>query len=171
MKVLFKNKTKYSKEAYDEFLEFHQEKYGFSYYTYTFAIAVALLFCFVMQIQSKNYFISILTFVILVLFLLWRFYNPIQTVKQEKQSKKIENEQEFIFKFFEKKFLIYSQKLNRQVFYWQLHKVFETEEYFYLYIDKTHAFLLDKQSFEIGTPEGFSDFIREKCKFKFSSKI
>ncbi len=171
MKVLFKNKTKYSKEAYDEFLEFHQEKYGFSYYTYTFAIAVALLFCFVMQIQSKNYFISILTFVILVLFLLWRFYNPIQTVKQEKQSKKIENEQEFIFKFFEKKFLIYSQKLNRQVFYWQLHKVFETEEYFYLYIDKTHAFLLDKQSFEVGTPEGFSKFIREKCKFKFSSKI
>ena len=87
------------------------------------------------------------------------------------KSKKIEKEQEFIFKFFDKKFYIYSKKLNRYVYYWQIRKVFETEEFFYLYIDKTHAFLLDKKGFEIGNIQDFSKFMKQKCKFRFSSKV
>lgn len=171
MKVLFKNKTKYSKEIYKEFLEFHQEKYGASYYLHTIIIIIALLFCIVLQFKYKNYMLSLLTLTILLAFLAWRFYNPIKTVQKELKSKKIEKEQEFIFKFFEKQFSIYSQKLNRRIYYWQLRKVFETEEFFYLYIDKTHAFLLDKQRFEIGTSEEFREFIHRKCRFKFSSRI
>ena len=68
MKVLFKNKTKYSKEIYEEFLGFHQEKYGTRYYAYTALIAIALLFCIVLQIQSKHYWIALLTIFILAYF-------------------------------------------------------------------------------------------------------
>ncbi len=170
MKVLFKNRTKYSKEIYEEFLGFHQEKYGTRYYAYTALIAIALLFCIILQIQSKHYWIALLTIFILALFLIWRIYNPTKIIQKEMKSKKIEKEQEFIFKFFEKNFYIYSKKLNRHVYYWQIRKVFETEEFFYLYIDKTHAFLLDKKGFEVGNIQDFSKFMKQKCKFRFSSK-
>ncbi len=171
MKVLFKNKTKYSKEIYEEFLGFHQEKYGTRYYAYTALIAIALLFGIILQMQSKHYWIALLTIFILALFLVWRIYNPTKIIQKEMKSKKIEKEQEFIFKFFNKKFYIYSKKLNRYVYYWQIRKVFETEEFFYLYLDKTHALLLDKKGFEIGNNQDFSKFMKQKCKFRFSSKI
>ncbi len=171
MKVLFKNKTKYNKEIYRKFLEFHEEKYGKFYYIYTAIITIALLFCMIAQLMSQNYIIFFLTLAILIAFLAWRFYHPIEVVKNEIQSPKIEKEQEFIFKFFEKYFSIYSKKVNRQIKYWKLKKIFETNEFFYLYIDKTHAFLLDKNKFEIGTSEAFRKFISQKCKFRFSSKL
>ncbi len=170
MKVIFKNKTKYSKAVYQQFLEFHQETYGVMYHTYTMAIILALLFCIILQFQSRNYEIALITLAIEIAFITWRFKHPVTTVEKEMQSPKIENEQEFIFKFFEKCFTIYSRKLNRQLYYWQLRKIFETEDFFYLYIDRTHAFLLDKKQFEIGTSDAFRAFISRKCKFRFSSK-
>ena len=170
MKILFKNKTKYTKKIYEEFLEFHQEKYGPSYYFYTAIIFLALLFCVVAQFQAKNYLMALFIFAILAAIMIWRFKNPTEIIKKELKSQKLENEQEFIFKFKEKKVLVYSKKINRQVYYWQLHKVYDSEDFFYLYIDKTHAFLLDKQNFEIGTPEAFTKFMNQKCRFKFSSK-
>lgn len=170
MKVLFKNKTKYSKGIYKEFLEFHQEKYGTSYIFATIIPIILLIFCIVVQIKSKSFLLAILTTIIAIIFAMWRIYNPIKTIRNEVQSKKIENEQEFIFKFYEKYFNIYSQKLNSKIYYWQLHKIFETEEFFYLYIDKTHAFLLSKEGFEVGTSQDFADFINRKCIFKFKKQ-
>ena len=141
MKVLFKNKTKYTKEMYKEFLEFHEEKYGTTYYLYTIIFILAFVF--------------------------WRFYHPIKTVKKEIKSKKIEEEQEFTFKFYDKNFLLYGKKLNVKMYYWQLKRVFETEDKFYLYLDKTDAFILDKQGFEIGNVDDFREFIKRKCIFRY----
>lgn len=170
MKVLFKNKTQYNKEIYKEFLEFHQEKYGTSYIFSTIVPTLLLIFCIIVQLQSRNFYLAILTTIIAILFAGWHFYDPIKTVKKEVQSKKIENEQEFIFKFYEKHFNIYSQKINSKIHYWQLHKIFETEEFFYLYIDKTHAFLLSKKGFEMGNSDEFAEFINRKCRFKFKKQ-
>ena len=170
MKVLFKNKTQYNKEIYKEFLEFHQEKYGTSYIFSTIVPTLLLIFCIIVQLQSRNFYLAILTTIIAILFAGWRFYDPIKTVKKEVQSKKIENEQEFIFKFYEKHFNIYSQKINSKIHYWQLHKIFETEEFFYLYIDKTHAFLLSKKGFEMGNSDEFAEFINRKWRFKFKKQ-
>lgn len=167
MKVLFKNKTKYTRQMYKEFLEFHQEKYGATYIGYTVLCIILFVFCIIVQIQSQNFLLSILTILILIGFVCWRFYNPIKTVKKEIQSEVIENEQEFLFKFYEKKFIIYGRKMKSEMNYWKLYKIFETDDYFYLYIDKTHAFLLSKNGFEYGTPEEFADFMRKKCLFKF----
>ena len=99
MKLLFKNKTKYTKQIYKKFLEFHQEKYGATYMGYTILLIILLIFCVIVQIQSNNYLLSILTTCILIGFIFWRLYNPIKTVQKEIKSEKIENEQEFIFKF------------------------------------------------------------------------
>lgn len=167
MKVLYKNKTKYTKEIYSKFLEFHQNKYGKSYYLYTIVLIILLIFCIIVQSQSKNYLLAILTCAILIGFFVWRSFHPIRTIEKELKSKKIQKEQEFIFKFYDKYFKVYSQKIDNKIYYWQLKKVFETSHFFYLYIDKTHAFLISKQGFDIGTSEQFTKFIHKKCIFKF----
>ncbi len=171
MKILFKNKTRYTKQIYKEFLEFHQEKYGATYMGYTVLLIILFIFCIILQIQSRNYLLSILTLCILIGFVFWRLYNPIKTVQKEIQSEKIENQQEFIFKFYERKFIIYGKKMKSEIKYWKLYKIFETDDYFYLYIDKDHAFLLSKNGFEIGTPNNFREFIKRKCRFKFKKEL
>ena len=103
MKILFRNTTKYNKEIYQEFLEFHKNKYQFSYILYTALVLIAFFFCFAMQVKYHNYNIAIL-------------------------------------------FAIG------------------------LYIDKTHAYLLDKSGFTKGTVDEFSDFIKKRCWWRFKSK-
>ena len=51
--------------------------------------------------------------------------------------------------------------------YLNLRKVFETKDFFYLYLDKTHAFIINKKNFSIGTSLDFSRFIKKKCFLRF----
>ena len=44
MKVLYKNKTKYTKETYAKYLQFHQNKFGTKYRFITILIIVLLFF-------------------------------------------------------------------------------------------------------------------------------
>ena len=87
LKILFKNKTRYTKQIYKEFLEFHQEKYGATYMGYTVLLIILFIFCIILQIQSRNYLLSILTLCILIGFVFWRLYNPIKTVQKEKKHR------------------------------------------------------------------------------------
>ena len=83
------------------------------------------------------------------------------------ESEKITKEKEFSFRFFEKHFEISDKQKIEKLKYYKLRRVFETKTFFYLYIDKNHAFLLNKNSFVIGSPEEFSKFIKKKCPFHF----
>ena len=67
MKVLFKNKTKYTKEMYKEFLEFHEEKYGTTYYIYTIIFILSFVFCIVMQLKYANYLLALITAIYVLL--------------------------------------------------------------------------------------------------------
>lgn len=167
MKILFKNKTKYTKEIYYKFLEFHRYKYNFSYRLYTVVIIILILLCLILQVQSHNFTLAIFFCIILSIFFLWRFLHPFSVVKKELESDKIINEKEFIFTFYDKFFKIRDGKLSYKLKYYKLYKVFDTIDYFYLYIDKTHAFLLNKNDFCIGNATDFSLFINKKCRFKY----
>ena len=48
-----------------------------------------------------------------------------------------------------------------------LYKIFETNEFFYLYLDSRHSLILDKSGFTKGTPTEFKDFIKKKCPLKY----
>ena len=92
MNMLFKNTTKYSKECYENFLIFHNKKFGVSSNFYTLLIVILMAFCIVLQLKAGNtqlVFIFILT---LICFLLWRIFHPIKEVKDEFESKKIQKE-------------------------------------------------------------------------------
>ena len=167
MKLLFKNNTRYSEEVYKEFLSFHQNKYQFRYTLYTFVIAMLLIMFLIVQIKSYNYTFAIIFCVAITIFILWRFFHPVKIVNDELNSEKIKKEKAFTFKFYDKSFEVSNMVEYSTMKYYKLKKVFETKKYFYLYIDKRHAFILDKNGFKKGDIATFSDFIKKKCLFKY----
>lgn len=164
MKLLFKNRTQYTKKAYQTYLEFHQKKYGTTYRFYTICITLLIFFCLAMQIKFHYYGLSIFLMIALTCFLLWRFFHPIAEIKKEWHSNKIQKEKEFSFRFYEKYFQIVDTINTSKMSYWKLKHVFETDHFFYLYLDKNHAFLLAKEGFVIGNEKDFSTFIKRKCR-------
>lgn len=167
LKVLFKNETKYSKETYKQFIEFHSKKYHFTYTLFTAIIVFLIIFCIVLQISYRYYLLAILTCIIFTCFCLYRYFHPISVVTKELKSKTLQEEKSFIFKFYEKNFKIQDKLQTDIMKYYKLRKIFETENFFYLYIDKTHAFIINKENFLIGKPADFSKFLKKKCIFRF----
>ncbi len=167
LKILFKNTTKYNGAIYIEFLQFHEKKYGLKYTLYTILIIVLLLFLVIMQIKFHRIDTAIIICFVITCFFLWRYFHPASEVAKDFKSEKIQNEQEFTFLFYEKHLKVRDKLQSYRIKYHQLYKVFETPTFFYLYLDKTHSLLLNKETFSIGSSDEFSDFIRKKCWYKF----
>ena len=147
LKILFKNTTKYSKSIYTKFLQFHKKQYGLKYSLYTALISFLLLFCIIVQLKVHNIALIVVFCTIIVCFFLWRYVRPITEVNKEFQSQKIQSEEEFTFIFYEKCIKISGKSKAYSLKYYQLYKIFETDSFFYLYIDSNHSLLLDKNSF------------------------
>ena len=170
LKILFKNTTKYNKTIYLEFLQFHKKKFGLKYTLYTILIIFLLLFLVIMQIKFHRIDIAIIICFVITCFFLWRYLHPASEVSKDFKSEKIQNEQKFTFLFYEKHFKIRANLQTDMIKYNTLYKVFETPTFFYLYLDKTHSLLLNKETFSIGSSDDFSNFIRRKCWYKFKKE-
>ena len=166
MEILFKNKTKYTKKAYQKYIQFHQEKYGREYTFTTIVTILFLSFCLIINLKYSNYPTSFILLTALIIFCYYRFFYPIKKIQKELKTDKFENEKEFTFKFYEKYFIISDKKNYDKIKYWQLHKVFKTKDFFYLYINKDHAFIIDKNNFTIGNSTDFFKFLKQKTFFK-----
>ncbi len=169
MKILFKNTTKYTKDTYSKFVKFHNKKYNFTYNLYTIIFSALFLFCIVFQVSKHSYNLAILFCVAITCFILWRFFRPISEVSKELNGETLKNEKEFLFKFYNDYFTISDNKTYSKMKYFELYKVYETTNFFYLYTDRTHAFLINKSNFSIGAPSSFSNFISKKLHFRFKS--
>ncbi len=163
LKLLFKNTTKYTKTVYDNFLAFHNKKYQLTYMAYTAMVVASILFTLIFQVKYHNFTVAIVLCCGLTGFVLWRFFRPVAEVSKEYKSEKIQKEKKFTFKFYDKYFVTEDDKQYSKIKYYQLYRVFETSDFFYLYIDKKHAFLLDKTKFKKDNPSEFSVFIKKKC--------
>ena len=170
MDLLFKNTTIYSKKIYDEFLEFHKNKYKYSYTLYTALIILAFLFCMGMQLKYHNYTLAIIFVFCIICFFSWRYFRPISQVVKDYNSDVIQKEKEFSFYFYEKNFVIKYKNSSCSFKYTTLYRVLETKNFFYLYVDKNHSYLIDKKGFSIGKPEEFSKFIKKKKFIIFANK-
>lgn len=168
MEILFKNKTKYTKQSYEKYLQFHQNKYGDKYKFNTIVIILLICFCLIMNLKYNNYNTAIILIIALITFCFYRLFYPVKKVKKELKTEKFEKEKEFTFTFYDKFFVISDKKLSEQIRYWKLHKVYETKDFFYLYINKDHAFLLDKSAFTKGDISKFLQFLKKKIWYKIS---
>lgn len=159
MKVLFKNTTKYDKENCNSFIKFHSQKYGKKELIKFVLIAIAMIYIAIFNIIYKNWVLLLILISCAVLFYL------IKNIKQN--NKKKEKVKKFTFYFYENYIKIKCKKQYERILYLELKKIFETEDNFFLYTDENHSLILDKDGFEIGTPDEFSKFIKNKCPLKY----
>ncbi len=170
LKILFKNTTKYSKEIYKSFLQFHIKKFRNSYLLYTLVIFLLFLFLIFSLIQYKNFATAVTIIIALLIFFIYRYIQPINIVKKELESEKIQKEQSFTFKFYDTHFSVENRHEIQNANYSKLYRVYKYKSFYYLYIDKTHAYILDKNSFN-QNEHLFSSFLKEKVNiFKYRIK-
>lgn len=167
LKILFKNKTKYSEEAYDKFLTFHKNKYKFSYTLYSALVMIALFYCISMQIIYHNLTLAITLCIAMSLFFLWRYLRPLSEVSRDYKSDTIQQQKSFTFTFYENYLVIRNNLHYESVKYLNLYRIFETSEFFYLYIDKRHSYIVSKSGFFKGSSSDFSNFIKKKYFWKY----
>lgn len=165
--LLFKNITTYSKKVYDQFSAFHRKHFSLRYHAYTFLTAVFILIFIGTLIQSLHYTLIILLSIFLVVFLLWRFFRPIEEARKYHQDDKSIKETTYTFSFYEKYFKVSNKKEYSIFKYRDIYKIYETKQFFYLYTDRVHALLIDKSNFKKGTSLEFKQFLIKKCPFKY----
>jgi len=167
MEVLFKNTTKYTEEQYWKFLKFHDSKYGIQYRILTIIMSIIILYLVAANIVAKNLTLVYILFIVFIVFLCYRYFSQEKIVKDEIQGEPLKKQKEYTFTFFEDKIHIEDDVEEQYVLYKQLYRVHETNDYFYIYIDKTHSLMLAKSGFEIGNPEDFASFMKKKFSYRF----
>ena len=166
MKPLFKNITIYNAKNYNQFVKFHGEKFSFFYNMYTIVIMLLLLYCIILNIIQINIPLLMLFLLMLIFIVLFRIYWPMK--KQEKIKKNFaQNKQNSVTIDFYKFYFKVAENIYP---YFKLYKVFETKDYFYLYVDEENAVLVNKNGFKLGTAEEFTTFIKKKVLFKYSKQ-
>lgn len=165
--LLFKNVTTYTKKVYDEFSAFHKKHFSLRYHAYTFLTVIFILISFKTLIPSFDYTLVFLLSMFLVVFLLWRFFRPIEEARKYDKNDKTIKEITYTFSFYEKYFKV-SDKKEYSIFkYKDIYKIYETKRFFYLYVDRVHSLLIDKSNFKKGTSIEFKQFLIKKCPFKY----
>lgn len=162
MEKLFENTTTYTSDVYAEFVRFHNQKYNLKYNLYTLFMLVLIVFCMVSQFLYGNILLGIAFVFFMIIFLIWRVFHPSFFVKKEANSDKVKKQLKNTYSFYDKYMQIKNTKDNIKLNYYKLYKVFETENYFYLYINKNYSFVLSKDGFSIGNSSEFYKFIKNK---------
>lgn len=164
MRILFKNTTKYTKENCDNFDEFHNNKFGKRDLTKEIIYCILVLYVSIFNLIYKNW---LFVYCGVVLGGLLFFLEKNKRKAEEKKKNKVK---EFTFCFYKKHMKAKYKKEYVRFRYFQFHKIYETEEYFYLYLDENSSMILSKDGFEIGTAKQFSKFIKNKCPFKYKDE-
>ena len=166
MKILFKNTTKYDKENRENFMNFHQKKYGKKELIKGIFLIAALSYIVLFNLININWY-SLLIFIPLGIgiYFVYKYVD-----EKKKKKKKKQRNKEFSFFFYERHIKIKCKRQFERMTYFDIKKVFETEENFFLYTDDTHSLILDKDGFEIGNEKDFVEFIKRKCPFKYRNQ-
>lgn len=168
MNLEFKNITKCNKQIYYQFLEFHNKKYGKKENFYMVCMFLGLIYITVFNIIHKNFsFLLCITFILIIFLLINSVRYRYKVVKKELKSPKVKNKEDLVYNFYEKYFEIIESNSSQKMKYYKLYKVHQDKNNFYFYIDKTHAFIIDKNGFIKGNIKEFKRFIARKCKIKF----
>jgi len=158
MKILFKNTTKYDKENRENFISFHKGKYGTKELIKGILLGVVLLYMVIFNLININWY-SLLILIPLgvIIYFLYKY-----STKKNKDKKKRQKNKEFTFFFYERHIKIKCKRQFERMTYFEIKKIFETDENFFLYTDDTHSLILDKDGFEIGNEKEFAEFIKKK---------
>lgn len=162
LELLFENTTKYLKTIYRKFVAFHHKKYKLPYILYMASIVLFILAGIILQIKYHNFSLAIILGCGLTFFIGWQLLHPTHVISKEYKSNKIQKEKEYTFKFYANYFTVEDKREIFEIKYYKLYRVSETSDFFYLYLAKKQAFLVDKSKFKDNNPNAFSNFIHQK---------
>ena len=166
MKILFKNTTKYDKENRENFTNFHRDKYGRRELVRGILTVICIIYILVFNIMNSNWKVLLILTLIGVGFYFINKY----VLEQKKEKNKKQKNKEFSFFFYERHIKIKCKRQFERMTYFEIKKIFETDENFFLYTDDNHSLILDKDGFEIGNEKDFAEFIKKKCPFKYRNQ-
>lgn len=167
-KILFENITEYNKTETDKFIKFH-DKINKPYVNYLSVLAVVLAIMTIINIVKGNW--RWLLGVSIILGGLYLYYNHFKKPKETENNKKMKDKQ-YVYDFSEKYITVREKNAPKGLIvnYFELQKIYETEENFYIYKDELYAYILNKRNFTIGNLSDFRDFIKKKCILKYRKK-
>lgn len=158
--------TTYTKENFMEFQKYHFFK-RFWKFRLVFTL-FGLLFCLISIVAFFEQDIVFgITELVLGIFLLIEFNTPIFPYLQGKHFLKSDSmtlnlENQFTFK--EKEMIVENKHAVSKVLYDEIYCVKETEKFFYIYINKMNAFLLEKANIKDGKVEEVRRLLQNKLK-------
>jgi len=165
--ALFEANTKYAKEPFIKFQRFAMFRRGAS----GKIMIIVLVFLYIVGIAAfviaylKNDYSGI-PYGIMCLFLavFYTFLPQINFYLIFKKSRALFDTGVF-FSFFENHFITVTEndvlKSTSDVKYEGLFKICETKSSYYLYLSRAQSFMLDKDSFTLGTPEGLTAMLEK----------
>lgn len=170
MKILFENITEYNKNEVNKFQNFHAI-INKPFVLYMFFLLILLIILIGVNIKEKNW-----NWVISVLFfggLLFCYFKFYKSNKDKINNIRVTNKK-FKFDFYDKYLttLDVNNKNSKSdiINYFEIKKVYETEENFYLYIGENNSMVINKNNFTIGKLPDFRDFIKNKCIFRYKKR-
>ena len=166
MELKFKNITKCTKDIYNEFLRFHSQKHKNEYLIKAILILFVITYMVIFNIIYKNYMVALIIILMVILVCISREHYRKKNRKKQLKNFKTKNSEDIEFSFYNKYFTTKFNEKKQKVRYYKIHKVCNDEKNFYVYLDKTHAFIINKTGFVKGTPEEFEEFILKKYRFK-----
>lgn len=168
MKVLYENITEYDKREMDKFQAFHEKK-SKPYMIYLLFLLVLLIILLIINIVIGNWrWLLGSTILFGILYYYYRYY---RADRGKANNMKIKNKK-FIFDFYDKQIRITDAYANQYstTNYFEIERVYETEENFYLYLSQQYSYIINKNNFNIGKLNDFRDFIKKKCLLKYRKK-
>ncbi len=164
MEVLFENKTQYTKELYDEYLDFHTKKYGIKELVWYIVGIIALIAISILGFPVLKWKVAAIWIIVLLMIFVY--------TREGKQTKKqynivIGRKRDFIvYKFYDRYFETNYNGEESKLYYIEIKKVYELEDRYYMYLNKKYAFILMKDGFSKGTDKEFREFIDTKGLFR-----
>ncbi|MCI8620717.1 MAG: YcxB family protein [Clostridia bacterium] len=168
---IFINKTTNTEEAYMDFLSFHSKTFNLIYLSYTVFWAFLFLLCIILAFGSGLRLQGVTFTILLITFILYRIIRPKLVTNKELKSDKISNQSTNTYTFYEKYFEIKNKNGLFSYKYFMIKKVYETQNYFYLYVSNENAFLVSKKDFTKGSSKDFSNFMKQKKGLRYKIKV
>lgn len=115
---------------------------------------------FIKESDTRRLVISIL---LTMVWLTLVFLPPYMSVKRKYKTKDYTNE----YEFYEDKLVAKNKFASEEILYSSLYKVYETKRYFYFYINKKNALIVEKDNFKNKACVLFVKFIKTKLNKKY----
>lgn len=169
MEKRFEVQNSYTERTFKEFAEFHCKRIQGIVYLKYLGLLILLYTVYTYAKEGNFNFISFFLNPSVWFALIFMFMSYKITENSAKQlyagcvkNQGLKNTVTFLPERVE----IVSAQMNESYFYGDLHKCYETDAYFYLYVRKGVAQILEKSKFTLGDPGAFRAFLQQEAKVK-----